>query len=262
MDAGRSMGQTASVSRRVLFVVLAVFTVLLAVASPASAQYQPGQPGFILDPSVVEPGQIASVIGNGCPRGSSVGVAVGDLVAATTTASDDETGSFVAAFTAPQETGDYVVSVTCGSTVMTQLLTVTTNACGFAVTGAAGSDVTASAPGFEVGTPYTLVFQSDPVQVGAGTISSDPQSLSFTIPLSAAPGAHTLTITGTSTAGQPRTLTCPATVMASNTAGTGTAGNLPTTGSQSSRLAQGAVALLAVGGVLVLVARRRGATAV
>jgi len=258
VDVDRLMRQTAPVSRRLALAVFAVLGVLAAVASPASAQYQPGQPGFILDPPIVEPGQTASVIGNGCPRGSSIGIAVGDVAAATTTASDDETGSFLAQFVAPTDTGDFVVSVTCGTTVMTQLLTVTTNACGFAITGVSGSDVTASVPGFQVGSPYTLVFASTPVQVGAGTIASDPQTVNFTIPLAAVPGAHTLTITGTSTAGLPRTLNCPSTVLASAAT---TAGTLPTTGSDASLLAQVAVGLLALGGGLVLVTRRRTARA-
>lgn len=233
--------------RRILVLTLATFGLLVALAAPAGAQYQPGQPGFTLDPPVVPPGTPVNVIGSGCPRGSDVVVLIEGQVVGQGIAADDESGSFQIQIIAPGQSGDYVVTVECGTTVMTQILTVTPTVCSFTINGAPGSRITGLIEGYLVGSGYTLVFQSDPVQVGAGTITADPQPIEFTIPSDATPGPHTLSIVGTGANGQTKVLDCPANVSPP----------LPRTGADSAPLLQAGVALLAIGGLIVLVARRR-----
>lgn len=251
--------------RRFMLIIALLAAFLAAAAAPASAQYQPGQPGFILEPPVVEPGAPTTVIGTGCARGADVTATIDGVVVGTTTAADDDTGSFSIDIDAPETVGDVVVTVTCGDTVMTQILSVVASVCGFSIAGAPGATVTASAPGFQLGTPYTLTFQSDPVQVGSGTVDADPQTVTFTIPSTAVPGDHTLTIAGTSTFGVPKELTCPVVVTeapvltanAASTTGTTTAtGTLPRTGGDGGQLLKAGALLLAGGGLLVLLARR------
>ena len=237
---------------RRMLLMLAMVGALLGLATPAQAQYQPGTSGFILDPPVVDPGGTTTVIGTGCPRNSVVEVTIEGGVVGTTIADDNESGSFQVVITAPQESGDYIVTVTCGNVILTQVLTVTPTSCAFTVTGAPGSPVSASVPGFQVGSAYTLIFQSDPVQVGQGTVVSDPQPVSFTIPSNAEPGAHILSIAGTATNGQAKVLDCPAQVTASVQAGA-----LPRTGGDEGLLVKWAVGFLAVGGLLALAGRRR-----
>ena len=234
--------------RRTLLLLMATIGLLaVALVQPAAAQYTPGQPGFVIDPPVVPPGTPVNVIGSGCPRGSEVLVIIEGQVVGQGIAADDESGSFTIGITAPQQSGDYVVTVECGSTVMTQILTVTPTACSFTINGAPGARVSGSIEGYLVGSTYTLVFQSDPVQVGSGTVASDPQLIEFTIPSDATPGAHTLSIVGTGANGQTKILDCAATVSSA----------LPRTGSDSAVLLQAGVALLAIGGLVLLIARRR-----
>jgi LPXTG-motif cell wall-anchored protein len=60
-----------------------LFVVLFA--SAAHAQYVPGEPGIIVNPSTVEVGGTIEVQGQGCPRNSTVTIYVGDILVATTT---------------------------------------------------------------------------------------------------------------------------------------------------------------------------------
>lgn len=242
---------------RRLLLTIAVLGAFLAVpVGPAHAQYQPGQCSFIVDPPVVEPGGDATVIGNGAPRGSTVTVSIDGTLIGSGVASDDETGSFTIPIVAPADAGDYVLTVTCGGITVTQILQVLQSTCLFAITGAPGAQVTASAPGFKIGTPYTLIFRSDPVKVGEGTVTADPQTLTFTIPSFAAPGEHMLTVAGTGTNGQAKVLDCAVTVVP----GAISSVALPRTGSESGQLLRAGALMLAAGGLLVLVARRSSAT--
>lgn len=249
--------------RRILLAMLAVLTVLALGGAPAQAQYQPGQCGFILDPGVVDPGGQTSVIGSGAPRGSQVVISIDGQVVGTATAADDEVGSFQTTITAPAQSGNYSVDVQCGTFSLTQLLIVTPTACNFTVSGAPGAPVQAQVPGFEVGTPYTLIFRPPSVQVGQGTVASDPQPISFNIPTSVTPGDYTLSIAGTGVNGQAKVLDCPARVTSTATGLTTTAstptvqGSLPRTGGEAGTLVTWGVILVATGGLLALVARRR-----
>lgn len=247
--------------KRVVPVVtlLVCLAAVLVGAGPAAAQYEPGQPGFVLDPPVVQPSDQVGVIGTGCPPGSLVEVVVQGQVVATTTALDDGVGSFTATFTAPPQAGQYVVTVTCGGVTMTQILTVVATRCGYAVTGAPGAPVTATAPGLAPGSGYTLLFElagNGAVQVGAGTASSDPQTVSFTIPAGTPAGLHNLAIAGTSAAGGDVVVDCDV-----NVTGTGTTGTLPRTGTEAGDLLRIGGVLLAAGGLLLLAVRRRPARA-
>lgn len=241
--------------RRLLLIIAVIGGAVLVPVASAEAQYQPGQCAFILDPPVAEPGATVTAIGNGAPRGGTVQVLIDGTVVASGVASDNETGAFSITFTAPSDPGDYVVTVNCGTSTTTQIISVTQTACTFTATGSPGSTVSGSVPGYRIGTPYTLIFQSDPVKVGEGSVDADPLAFRFQIPSFAAPGAHTLTVAGTGTNGQPRVLSCPIQVTAIQTA------PLPRTGSDSGMLVKAGALLLAGGGLLLLVARRSPRTA-
>lgn len=112
--------------RRIL-VLSAVLVV--ALAGTAHAQYVPGEPGIIVNPDTVEVGGTIEVTGSGCPRDTEVQIFVGDvLVATTTTAPDDGTGSFdVTDIVLPDSIGpgEYTVHAMCGDLDLTAVLTVT-----------------------------------------------------------------------------------------------------------------------------------------
>jgi LPXTG-motif cell wall-anchored protein len=227
----------------------ALLVIAFVAAQPASAQYQPGQPGFILDPPIVAPGQTVDVIGNGCPRGSTVEIYLDGVLADTVTAADDDTGAFAGSFPAPPVEGTYMVEVRCGDVVMSQVLTVAASACGFIPQGVAGGQATVLAPGFQIGTPYQLTFFSQPQNAGSGVIESDPHTVVFQIPSNAAPGEHTLRVSGTSVNGQPKVLDCPTVVLGG--------GTLPRTGSDPSGVVFAGVSLLVAGGFVLLAGRHR-----
>ena len=102
-----------------------LFVVLFA--SAAHAQYVPGEPGIIVDPGTVEVGGTIEVIGSGCPRSSEVTIYVGDVLVATTVASDDGTGSFDVSIVLPPSIGpgNYTVHAFCGELDLTSVLSVT-----------------------------------------------------------------------------------------------------------------------------------------
>jgi hypothetical protein len=244
---------------QLLLALVAVVAVALVGAAPASAQYEPGQPGFVLDPPVVEPGGAVGVIGTGCPPGSLVEVSIEGAVVGTTTALDDGIGSFLTSITAPGTVGQYVVTVVCEGVTMTQVLTVVATACGFDVTGAPGAPATATVPGLEIGSAYTLLFEiagSGAVDVGAGTATSDPQTVSFSIPATTPAGLHNLAIVGTSAAGGDVIVDC-----AVNVTGGVASGALPRTGAEAAGLARWGAALVGLGGLVLLTVRRRTARA-
>jgi LPXTG-motif cell wall-anchored protein len=103
-----------------------LFVVLFATA--AHAQYVPGEPGIIVNPTTVEVGGTIEVQGTGCPRDATVQIFVGDVLVATTTASDDGTGSFdVSNIVLPPSItpGNYTIHALCGELDLTAVLSVT-----------------------------------------------------------------------------------------------------------------------------------------
>jgi LPXTG-motif cell wall-anchored protein len=97
------------------------------MATAASAQYVPGQPGIIVDPSMVAVGGLITVEGSGCPEGSTVTITIepGGVVLGTVTAGDD--GSFILSnVTLPPSiaAGQYTVHAVCGDLDLTAVLSV------------------------------------------------------------------------------------------------------------------------------------------
>ena len=95
------------------------------MATAASAQYVPGQPGIIVDPSTVTVGGQVTVEGSGCPVGATVTIKIGDVVVGTVTAGDD--GSFILSnITLPPSIGpgQYTVHALCGDLDLTAVLSV------------------------------------------------------------------------------------------------------------------------------------------
>jgi hypothetical protein len=111
---------------RRMLMLSGLFVVLFATA--AHAQYVPGEPGIIVDPGTVQVGGTIEVQGNGCPRNSAVTIYVGDVLVATTVASDDGTGSFdVKNIVLPTSLGPgtYTVHAYCGDLDLTTVLSIT-----------------------------------------------------------------------------------------------------------------------------------------
>jgi prenyltransferase beta subunit len=126
-----------------------------------------------------------------------------------------------------------------------------------------GGTLTVSGGGFETGEKVKITVASDPVTVGEPVADgTGVVSQSFTLPASIGAGSHTVTLLG-ETSGV--TISAPFTVTAAQTSGGNTSTTTTTapraqivrTGSGTHAQAQVAFALLAFGGVLVLVARRR-----
>jgi LPXTG-motif cell wall-anchored protein len=88
----------------------------------------PGEPGIIVNPGTVEVGGTIEVQGSGCPRDTTVTIYVGDvLVATTSTAPDDGTGSFdVKDIVLPDSLGpgEYTVHAKCGTLDLTSVLNI------------------------------------------------------------------------------------------------------------------------------------------
>lgn len=106
--------------------ILLLATLLVAfTAGPALAQYVPGQPGFIIDPTEGYPGDSISVSGQGCPPASTViftidGQVIGELIA-----SNDPDGTFTGTLIAPDlPPGTYTIVATCGQIVMSNSFTM------------------------------------------------------------------------------------------------------------------------------------------
>jgi LPXTG-motif cell wall-anchored protein len=104
---------------------------LIGLAAPASAQYVPGQPGIIIDPSEMpDTGGTADIKGFGCEAASKVdGYIVVDgqeIFLGTTTAEDSEDGSFTIPVTIPPNVaGEYTILAKCGPLTLSTLLTLT-----------------------------------------------------------------------------------------------------------------------------------------
>lgn len=128
-----------------------------------------------------------------------------------------------------------------------------------------GQTITITAGIFASGSTVTDTFFSQPVELGTATADADGiATLEGTIPLDATPGTHTITASGVAPDGSPLELSTTVTVLADDDgveapgAG-GTSGGLPRTGGESVPIARIGAALLAVGGGLLFITRRRRA---
>ncbi|MEY2397284.1 MAG: hypothetical protein QOJ00_458 [Actinomycetota bacterium] len=127
----------------------------------------------------------------------------------------------------------------------------------------AGDSITVTGGGFEAGEPVSGVVQSDPVGIGSTTSDAAGEiALTFTMPASVPAGAHTIRFTG---ADSGLVLTAPVTVVSSQVAATTsttlraavTPAPIARTGNDSGDQSAIGFALLAAGGGLALIARRR-----
>lgn len=113
------------IRRLVLVTTLLIGLFVVPSALPVSAQYTGLQCGFVITPSVVSPGDPVTVVGFGAPANSTVTVSIDGIgVVGTGTAANDGQGSFSISFTAPQTAGDFNVTIACGDTNLSNLLTV------------------------------------------------------------------------------------------------------------------------------------------
>jgi hypothetical protein len=121
-------------------------------------------------------------------------------------------------------------------------------------TPAPGQAITLTAAGFQVGSTVTFDLFSAPVRLGTAVANTGgTATLTATIPASTPAGSHHIEASGTGANGQPRTISVAITVT-----GSGSGGTVPVTGSNSSKpMAEMGVGAVALGGLLVLVARRR-----
>jgi LPXTG-motif cell wall-anchored protein len=123
-----------------------------------------------------------------------------------------------------------------------------------------GQPIDISAGLFVPGSPASFTFFSQPVNLGTATADADGvATLSVTIPSDATPGTHTITASGTGIDGEPLSVSTTVTVLADGAAGAddGATGGLPRTGSDPMPIARIAAALVAVGGGLLFITRRR-----
>lgn len=141
--------------------------------------------------------------------------------------------------------------------------------CGFTITPSTatpGSTITFAGTG---GTPgETLQFRINATIIGTGTVNPDGTfSVTGTVPSNVSPGQYTVTvscngvdISNILTVVSESAGVIPGTSGTSGTFGTaGTYGTLPQTGSNAMLLLRVALALVAVGGLIVLGTRRRHA---
>lgn len=127
-----------------------------------------------------------------------------------------------------------------------------------------GQTITVTATGFEPGSPVTFTLFSAPIDLG--TVNADASgvaSASYALPSNFPLGAHTVQAAGTAPDGSPLTLSTTINVVPAGSTGTspGRSGSLPRTGSDSTNLLRGAALLIAAGGAVVLVTRKRSARA-
>lgn len=129
-----------------------------------------------------------------------------------------------------------------------------------------GQTITITAGVFAPGSTVTDTFFSQPVELGTATANADGvATLEGTIPLNATPGTHTITASGVAADGSPLEVSTTVTVLDDDDGveapgGAGAAGGgLPITGSESLPIARIGAALLAVGGGLLFITRRRRA---
>lgn len=132
--ATRRTAEETGLIRKIL-VLMAVTLVFGAIAAPtAHAQYVPGQPGFIIDPSELpDTGGQATITGFGCPPDEVVNAYLlgpdGEVLIGSGVSSDDPDGSFQFAVTVPPTAaGEYPVLVRCGAVTLSNTLRITSTA--------------------------------------------------------------------------------------------------------------------------------------
>jgi LPXTG-motif cell wall-anchored protein len=143
---------------------------------------------------------------------------------------------------------------TMTSTASAQDYPPKTNSLVLSVTSAPpGGNVTATAKTHKVGALVTFRFLSTPVVVGTATADANGvATLTFKVPADATAGQHHVESTGTGTNDQALTQSAAITVTG------GTSGTVPKTGANSTKpMAEIGVGALALGGLFVLIARRR-----
>lgn len=115
----------------VLAVAIGVIAGVAVFASPASAQYIPGQPGCIPEPAQIDenvstPGVVDCI---GCPPNVQANAYVlvdGDevLIGSAQTSTDDDGGVTIPVTYPALEAGDYTLLVRCGPVLLSNVLTV------------------------------------------------------------------------------------------------------------------------------------------
>lgn len=238
-------------ARRALVLIAAVLIGVGFLAPTAQAQYNPGQPGFILTPSTTPPEQPVTAVGFGCPAGP-VEIYVGETLVTTTVTVNDGKGTFQATFPAPPIAGQYVVTVKCGNIIMTNILNVILEAT-LTVTPTAlacGNQTDLVATGYQPET--TVTFYLDATVLGTATADSRGIArLTAVIPTSTAVGAHQVRSSGASQLqGEQLDMVQDLTVSSCPT-------TLPVTGGDSMTYVRSGLALVGLGGLVLLAARRR-----
>lgn len=120
---------------------------------------------------------------------------------------------------------------------------------------APGGTVTITCTGFDPGETVIIVLHTDPVTLGTAT--ADPSGdvhTTVTIPTNTTPGQHTITVTG-ETSGL--TLSATITVEGAVTAAAAPSSSLPFTGANVAATTGVGAGAVAIGGGLVLAARKR-----
>jgi hypothetical protein len=126
-----------------------------------------------------------------------------------------------------------------------------------------GEPLTVASSGWAPGSVVTLTLFSDPVVLGAAEVGADTSfSTTVEIPESTPPGTHTLRISGTSDAGEPRVEELTIEVLGAGSGvddvtTTANAGTLAFTGTNATLGLGLAAVLLVSGGITLLIARRR-----
>jgi LPXTG-motif cell wall-anchored protein len=122
------------VIRRILVLVGAILVVGGLVAPAAHAQYIPGQPGFIINPSELpDTGGQTTITGFGCPPDEVVNAYLlgpdGEIFIGSGRSTDDPDGSFEFVVTVPPiAAGEYTVLVRCGPVTLSNTLVITSTA--------------------------------------------------------------------------------------------------------------------------------------
>lgn len=209
----------------------------------------------------VRPGEEITITGTGWPPGCDVVISVDGAVVGTVVT--DANGAFSFGTTLGSSiSGTVTIGATAGDFTRNITLEVAGRAPALTCNPSVltfGDGITCTATGFPGNVAVTFAINptlgtSDSNAEGTATITTTmPAQSTFDGP---GCGPQTVTATGGgATASTSVTITCP------TTPATTTAGSLPRTGSDSGRLSGIALALVAMGGLVVLAARRRSASA-
>jgi LPXTG-motif cell wall-anchored protein len=113
--------------------VLATLTATAMLATSAGAQYVPGTPGIIVNPSCSAVGGTITVEGSGFPDSATVTIQVNGATLGTTTSNDE--GDFLTsalALPAGLTSGTYTLHAVSGSTDLTSVLNIAVGPCAVA----------------------------------------------------------------------------------------------------------------------------------